>query len=203
MPFNEGQRQTLLALGHESIERGLMERTLPAWSDARLQPGLDVPRASFVTLEHAGALRGCCGTLVATRAVGEDVWRNAWASAFADPRFPPLVRPELSQIELHVSVLSPLEPMEVDGERDLLLQLRPHVDGLVLELDASRATFLPAVWKQLPEPDRFVAHLKQKAGWPRGFWSGRIRAYRYTTESFGEHEAGTEDPAQRSGAGRA
>ncbi|HXQ31098.1 MAG TPA: AmmeMemoRadiSam system protein A [Steroidobacteraceae bacterium] len=185
MTLDSGQRQRLLELGRESIERGLAERRLAPWSDPGIDPALSVERASFTTLKIQGMLRGCCGTLYATRSVAADVWHNAWASAFSDPRFPPLARAEYPGVDLQISVLSPLEPVPVDSERELLATLRPHTDGLVLELDATRATFLPAVWEQLPEPQLFVGHLKQKAGWSPGFWSSRIRAYRYTTESFG------------------
>jgi AmmeMemoRadiSam system protein A len=185
MTLNTGQRHKLLELGRESIERGLAELRLPSWSDAKIDAGLTIERASFTTLKIQGVLRGCCGTLHARRSVAEDVWHNAWASAFQDPRFPPLAHSEYPGVELQISVLSPLEPVAAGSERELLQSLRPHTDGLVLELDATRATFLPAVWEQLPEPQMFMRHLKQKAGWPSGFWSSRIRAYRYTTESFG------------------
>jgi uncharacterized protein len=184
MTLDTSQRQTLLELGHESIERGLAERRLPAWSEAKSGPDLQIERATFTTITLHGTLRGCCGTLHAMRTVAADVWHNAFASAFSDPRFPPLARSQYPSIDLKISVLSPLEPVPVESERELLETLRPNTDGLVLELDATRATFLPAVWEQLPEPHQFVRHLKHKAGWPSGFWSPRIRAYRYTTESF-------------------
>jgi uncharacterized protein len=185
MALDVAQRQTLLELGRESIERGLAERRLAPWPDSGIDPVLSIERASFTTLKIEGLLRGCCGTLYATRSVAEDVWHNAWASAFSDPRFPPLARAEYPSVDLQISVLSPLESVAVDSERELLATLRPHTDGLVLELDATRATFLPAVWEQLPEPAMFVRHLKHKAGWQPDFWSSRIRAYRYTTECFG------------------
>jgi len=186
MTLDARQREALLALGRESIGRGVAEGRLPIWPEGRVDGSLSVKRASFTTLKIDGALRGCCGTLHASRSVAADVWHNAWASAFADPRFPPLRRSEYAFLELQVSVLSPLEPMPVKSESELLAALRPDVDGLVLELGAERATFLPAVWEQLPEPDLFLRHLKQKAGWAPGFWSSRIRAYRYTSESFGD-----------------
>ncbi|HXQ63736.1 MAG TPA: AmmeMemoRadiSam system protein A [Steroidobacteraceae bacterium] len=188
MALDTRQRQTLLGLGRESIERGLAEQRLLPWPDPDIDPGLNIERASFATLKIEGILRGCCGSLHATRSIAEDVWHNAWASAFSDPRFPPLARAEYPNVDLQISVLSPLEPLPADSERKLLASLRPHTDGLVLELDATRATFLPAVWDQLPEAQMFVGQLKQKAGWPPGFWSPRIRAYRYTTESFGARD---------------
>lgn len=185
MTLDADQRQALLAIGSASIASGLSSGRLAPWPGTPAAPGLEAIRATFTTLKRDGELRGCCGTVEARRSVAEDVWRNAWASAFSDPRFPPLVRSEFMQVRLEISVLSPLEPVAADSEQTLIETLRPHVDGLVLETRAGRATFLPAVWEQLPEPRRFLAELKRKAGWFAGDWPADVRAYRYTTESFG------------------
>src|ERR1035438_1124415 len=104
------QRQRLLTLAGESIQRGLGEGRQPPWSAAATDPDLDVQRASFVTLKINDMLRGCCGTLLATRALAADVWCNAWTSAFADPRFAPLTPDEYPQLDVQISVLSPVEP---------------------------------------------------------------------------------------------
>lgn len=138
--------------------------------------------ATFVTLSVAGSLRGCRGTLEATRPLVHDLWRNAWASAFDDPRFPPLERAELPTLQIDVSLLSALEPVPAWSESVLLEQLVPHVHGLVLEAGGQRATFLPKVWESLPEPARFLAELKVKAGLPRRGWPSALRAWRYTAE---------------------
>lgn len=185
MDLDVSQRRKLLELGRKSIELGLEAGRLADWSAAPADADLQVARASFVTLQIDGMLRGCCGTMYPTRSLAEDVWRNAWASAFADPRFPPLAHVEYPHLEMHVSILSALEAVQAESEAALLESLRPGVDGLLLELEATRATFLPAVWEQIPEPRAFLAYLKQKAGWPAEFWSSRIRVYRYTTLSFG------------------
>jgi AmmeMemoRadiSam system protein A len=186
MTLSSAQRRHLLRLARESIERGLVEGQQPAWSRATAEPSLEIERASFVTLKIDGMLRGCCGTLRAMRSVAEDVWCNACASAFADRRFAPLTRDEYLLLDLQISVLSPLEPLQIASERELRDALRPDVDGLVLELGPARATFLPAVWEQLPQPEEFLAHLKHKAGLPANFWSQQLRIYRYTTECFGD-----------------
>jgi AmmeMemoRadiSam system protein A len=181
-------RSRLLALARQSIESGLSALRWVPMPSLELPAPLAEERGSFVTLRIHKRLRGCCGNLSANRSVSEDVWRNAWASAFADPRFPPLEAEEWEQsgTDVHISVLSPLESVVVTDEHELLELLRPNVDGLVLERDDSRATFLPDVWEHLPEPVDFVRHLKQKAGWPASSWSPHIKVWRYTTESFGE-----------------
>jgi AmmeMemoRadiSam system protein B/AmmeMemoRadiSam system protein A len=142
--------------------------------------------ASFVTLTCAGALRGCVGTLAAHRPLGTDVRENAAAAAFHDPRFMPLSREELPGVRVEVSLLSPMQPIEVPDERGALATLRPHVDGVVLEYGRHRGTFLPQVWEQLPEPAEFLAQLKRKAGLPLDFWAEGIRLARYTVSKWRE-----------------
>jgi len=120
--------------------------------------------------------------LQATRSLVEDVANNAFAAAFNDPRFPALEKQELECLEIYISILSPSEPIYFSCEEDLLKQLRPGIDGLILETGSHRGTFLPTVWQSLPEPEKFLAHLKQKAGLPDDFWSDTLKIQRYTTE---------------------
>jgi AmmeMemoRadiSam system protein A len=141
-------------------------------------------RASFVTLNHSGMLRGCIGHLEATLPLVEDVAENAFSAAFRDPRFPALTDAEYAGLELHISVLTPAEPLACDSERDLLRQMRPYRDGLILSEGLRRGTFLPSVWEQLPDPRDFLLHLKRKAGLPDEYWSPSLQVYRYETESF-------------------
>lgn len=174
----------LPGLARESIEAGFSRRLGPATPPEldTLPAALAVPAATFVTLSVEGSLRGCRGTIEAARPLAHDLWRNAWASAFDDPRFAPLERAEFTVIEIDVSLLSPLEPVPASSEAILLEQLVPHVHGLVLASGEHRATFLPKVWESLPDPSRFIAELKVKAGLPRQGWPGALRAWRYTTE---------------------
>lgn len=89
-------------------------------------------------------------------------------------------------MNVHLSLLTAPERLDVTTEEQLLAVLRPSIDGLILESDTGRATFLPDVWRQIPDPQQFVRQLKVKAGWSATFWSSRVRCARYTTESFGE-----------------
>ena len=179
------ERRILLDVAAASIRHGLETgRPLPI----RLEDypeSLREPGAAFVTLNIAGQLRGCIGSLEARRPLVEDVAENAFAAAFRDPRFPPLRPEEYPRLEYHISILNPPEPMTVTSEADLLQQLRPGVDGLVLIEGTRRATFLPSVWEQLPDPRQFLAHLKMKAGLPADYWSDSLRFERYTVEEFG------------------
>lgn len=143
---------------------------------------LRAPGASFVTLERAEQLRGCIGTLEATRPLAEDLVANAYAAALKDPRFPPVQEHELDGLDISVSLLSAPEPLPADDETALLKALRPGCDGLIIASALGRATFLPAVWEQLPDPVVFLQQLKRKAGWAPGGWPRDARAARYTVE---------------------
>lgn len=196
MNLDTPERNKLLAIAKQSIEAGLDQLRWVAMPQMTLAAALNEHRGSFVTLRIHKQLRGCCGNLTADHAVSEDVWRNAWASAFADPRFAPLEREEWPEADVQISILSSLETVSVQSEEQLLEILRPNIDGLVLERDEARATFLPEVWEQLPNPAEFVRHLKEKAGWPGTSWSRQIKVQRYTTENFGE-TGGSEHPRRK------
>jgi AmmeMemoRadiSam system protein A len=173
---------TLLALARAAIAHslGLKAATL------EMPPWLQEPGASFVTLTQNGQLRGCIGSLAAHRALGEDVRANAVAAALRDPRFPALTATELARTQVEVSVLSAMQPLAFSSEADALAQLRPQVDGVVLEYGAHRGTFLPQVWEQLPNPREFMAQLKRKAGLSVDFWADGVRLQRYTVEKWKE-----------------
>lgn len=176
----------LLRLARRSIEYGSVHgKPLPIYCD-HLPLILTEPRATFTTLSFEGRLRGCCGTLDPVRPLAEDVTRSAFRAAFRDPRFEPVGEHELGHIRLEVSVLSPLEPMPVTDEVDLLDRLTPGTDGLVIVADGRRATFLPKVWESLPEPPRFLAALKTKCGLATDYWSERLEFQRYRTTSYTE-----------------
>lgn len=147
---------------------------------------LDEFAATFVTLEQNGELRGCVGSIDPVRQLFEDVTSNARSAAFRDPRFHPLSEDELETIEIAVSVLSPVVPMSVESEAELLRRLDPGVHGLVLRLGQRRATFLPSVWEKLPTPREFVRSLKRKGGIPPEHWSDEIEVLVYTVETFGK-----------------
>lgn len=183
--LTDEQHQFLLDLAQRSIAHGLNQRApLPVALES-LAPELRRLAACFVTLEKHGRLCGCIGVLEPVRPLAEDVAQNAYAAAFSDPRFQPVAADELGELEVHISVLGEPSAMDIATEAELIEQLRPGVDGLILQEGTRRATFLPAVWESLPEPRQFVAHLKQKGGWPRNYWSSQIKAYRYQTEQFG------------------
>jgi AmmeMemoRadiSam system protein A len=175
-----GAWTSLVRLARSSIEHGLAHGRPLAVEPAAHEPGLREPAASFVTLERRSMLRGCIGTLEAHRPLVVDVAENAYAAAFRDPRFAPLARLELADLEVHVALLSPLERLAVASEAELLARLRPGIDGLVLRVGEHRATFLPAVWEDLPDPAAFLRALLRKAELPEADWPGGAEVWRYT-----------------------
>lgn len=144
--------------------------------------------ASFVTLTMHGSLRGCIGTLEAYRPLMDDVQANAVAAAFHDPRFQAVSADELVSVRIEVSLLTAMTPLSFSCESDACAAIRPGIDGVVFQYGYHKGTFLPQVWEQLPQPTRFMAHLKQKAGLSTGFWHTDVRLFTYQVEKFRETE---------------
>ena len=178
--------RTLLGIARETLVADLGGEPVPIPTAAWLQE----EGACFVTLHWGGELRGCIGTMIARRPLAADVQANSRAAAFEDPRFPPLEARELEGLSFEVSLLSNLESMEFESESDLIRQLRPGVDGLLLEVGFHRGTFLPTVWRALPESRLFLRNLKTKAGLSEDFWSEDLSVRRYTTRSWSEADDG-------------
>ncbi len=175
--IDAARRELSRTLGQETEGDG------GGWPD---EAWLHEPGAVFVTLKHQGGLRGCVGSLFATRPLIEDVRDNAVAAALRDPRFSPVAAGELVDLEVEVTELSPPEAMSFTSEADALAQLRPGIDGVVLRWGARRATFLPQVWDSLPEPRDFLAHLKRKAGLAEDFWDDAVKLERYSARKWSE-----------------
>jgi AmmeMemoRadiSam system protein A len=184
MSLSDAQGRQLLRLAKASVVQGLHSGKPLVVTLADYDADLRQPAASFVTLERYKQLRGCIGRLEAVRPLVLDVVDNAFSAAFKDPRFSPLMASELAGLSLHLSVLSSADALEFSSEAELLAQLRPGVDGLIVQVDSHRATFLPSVWSQLPKPSQFLNQLKRKAGLAADYWSPMLKAWRYTTQSF-------------------
>lgn len=179
---NDALGFSLLTIARNAIGRHFGE------APAQVTPHAELSRsgATFVTLTQHGQLRGCIGSLEARRPLAEDVAENAVAAAFRDLRFAPLPADEFRQTRIEVSLLETPQPMTVVDETDLLQQLRPGIDGLILRFGSRRATFLPQVWESLPEPRRFLQQLKLKAGLPTDFWDDDVAFSRYGVQKWKE-----------------
>ena len=127
-------------------------------------PWLGEMGAVFVTLNKEGHLRGCIGSIIAHRDLVDDVIINAKAAAFHDPRFESLSAEELEDLEIDISLLTIPHTLGYSDIEDLKAKIRPGIDGVILQQGYHQATYLPSVWKQLPEFEQFFGTLCQKAG---------------------------------------
>ncbi len=186
-------RALLLDLARRSMVEGARLGRPPKVAElveGRLPATLAAVRGTFVTLTRDGDLRGCRGTVAGYRPLIVDVIDNACQSAFGDPRFHQVTAEEIAGLHIEVSILSHHRPIPARSESALIQSLKPDIDGLLIQDGQARALFLPSVWRQLPNPLDFVRHLKMKAGLSATHWSDSFEAYRFTTESFEEAEAG-------------
>jgi len=174
--------RTLLAMARGVIEAKLSGNPGPLFS----APWLEQAGATFVTLTKDAQLRGCIGSLEPTRALGEDVAQNALGAAFRDPRFPPLTAAEWPQCRVEVSLLSAPKPLRFADEADLLSQIEAGTDGVIVEADGRRATFLPQVWEDIADKREFLGHLLRKAGLPAGTRLTRCKLSRYRVIKWAE-----------------
>jgi AmmeMemoRadiSam system protein A len=182
--YNAIQRQQLLITAKQAIYSGLEGREPDPIDQAKIDPKLLKNGASFVTLRINQKLRGCIGSLKTSQALIENIASNAHKAAFNDTRFSPLTFNEAERLAIHISILSDSRPIHFSSQHDLLQQLRPGIDGLVLRDGIRHGTFLPAVWEQLPKPEDFFSQLKRKTGLPENYWSRSLSVERYTVESI-------------------
>jgi len=182
--LSQSERETLLQVAVDAIRIPLETRRALHVDAAQFTATLQRETATFVTLLLNGALRGCCGSVLPFEPLIESVARSAKAAAFGDARFEPLQAHELPQVELHVSLLSHPLPIHFRDETDLLAQLRPGTDGLILHFQSHQGVFLPAVWEYVPDRRDFLNRLKMKASLPPIWWSSAIRVQRFTVEEI-------------------
>lgn len=176
----------MIGLARSSIRHGLAAGEALPVSTPDFPAGLRQVLASFVTLRIEADLRGCIGTVLASRPLAEDLSHNAFMAAFRDPRFDPLAAAELGALRVEISVLGPPAPLAFESEDALLAMLVPGSDGLILEIGDRRGLFLPQVWESLPEPTDFLRHLKEKTGLPDTPLAAGIRAQRFFVARFAE-----------------
>jgi AmmeMemoRadiSam system protein A len=166
--LNVQQAKVLLEHARQTIAAKLEGKS--ATTDTGVDPVFKEWAATFVTLKIDGQLRGCIGNLEPVGTIWDSIRDNARNAAFQDYRFSPLTSEEMSRVHIDISILSkPVTLQYTDGE-ELLARLRPGVDGVILRHGRSGATFLPQVWRQLPDPTQFLGHLCRKAELAENCW---------------------------------
>jgi len=180
------------------FERDRAERgaTLLRWARMRLvqklggevaarpgAPWCSALGATFVTVHWKdGRLQGCIGSIEPRFSIVDDVEHNVIAAACHDPRARPVSLCDVANLDIELSILSSLEPIAFDDEASALAAIQPGVDGVVLQWEGERATFLPSMWSRLPDVREFMQGLKTKAGLPATFWRADMKLWRYAVD---------------------
>ena len=182
------QQEKLLSLAHLAIRSHWHPELIHDLQQAQAQlPLAQESMACFVTLHKRGELRGCIGCLEPEKPLADALVYFAQAAAFGDPRFAALSEPELDECQLSISLLGPLQPIPAQTRAELLQALIPKADGLWLQSPSHRATFLPAVWRELPAPEEFLDHLLRKGGWSLTGWPQEMQGFRYRCLEIAEN----------------
>jgi AmmeMemoRadiSam system protein A len=185
--LSETEKTHLLRIAREALELGVRGKVLPDLEFDSLPLNLAQPGASFVTLTKKHELRGCIGSLEASLPLAEDVRVHTIAAALEDYRFPPVLLEELSSISIEISILSTPKKIIANGPEEILSNIRPGIDGVIVKQGIRRATFLPQVWEKVPEINIFMGMLCRKMGAASDYWqSGNVEIYTYQVEHFEE-----------------
>lgn len=186
--LNEQEKKFLLSLARQAIEHYYRTGEFLILDKSELiSPALREKRGCFVTLTIGNRLRGCIGHILPTQELYQDVIENAVAAGFQDPRFEPLREAEWKQIKIEISVLTLPRSLFYSSPVDLLAQLRPGIDGVILKKGHQQATFLPQVWEELPDKEDFLGHLCLKAGLGAACWREQgVAVETYQVEAFGK-----------------
>lgn len=176
-------KKQLLALARQTIESYLQNKTYPDPQNIQVGANLLFPCGAFVTLNRNGNLRGCIGRFISEEPLYKVVQQMAVAAAFNDSRFQPVGKSEMPEIELEISVLTPLKKITNIREFELGKQ------GIYMVKGNRSGTFLPQVAEQTGwNKEEFLGHCaRDKAGIG---WDGWREADLYTYEAlvFSEKE---------------
>lgn len=177
--LSPAEREKLLVIARQTIAQFLETGTVPHFEVS--EPNLFQERGAFVTLKKQGKLRGCIGNLIPKRPLYLTVQNVAISAAIHDTRFPPVTREELEEIDIEISVLSPIEPIADVGQ----IEVGRH--GLIIVKGQNQGVLLPQVaTEQNWDRDEFLRQICLKAGLPEDAWREGAHLYVFTAEVFGE-----------------
>ncbi len=184
-PYSPEAQTYLLRLARATLVAVTHDQAVPPVDVMQLSPALQAERACFVTLRfhQTDALRGCTGTLVARNPLAQEVVITTRQTALNDPRFMAVQADEVDQLHIEISVLTPMERLFYTDPDDLLRQLRPGIDGVTLQYERHRATFLPQVWERIAKPTVFLSRLCEKMGLSALDWR-QYHMHVYTYQSI-------------------
>ena len=183
--LTDADKKALLAFARRTLEALLRGKAAPRLS-AR-SPALAAPGGAFVTLKNQGRLRGCIGTFQSRKPLGETV-QEMTAAATRDPRFlsNPVSAGELEDLDIEISVLSPLEKVS-----DPMKEIELGRHGICIEGPYGSGCFLPQVAAETDwSKEQFLSMCcSHKAGLAPDAWKQpNITVYRFEAEVFGEKD---------------
>jgi hypothetical protein len=187
--LSDKDKKTLLLVAREAIVNAIQNKRIDDLDLANYSKILREHGASFVTLHRKsdGQLRGCIGALEAYQPLVQDVQHHAVAAALEDYRFPPVTFNEINNLNIEISRISAPVNLKYDNPLELPGMLKPGLDGVILKDGFRKATFLPQVWEQLPDPEEFLAHLCRKMGDRPDRWKMKLlEVSTYQVEEFHE-----------------
>jgi AmmeMemoRadiSam system protein B/AmmeMemoRadiSam system protein A len=172
------EKAALLKLARKTIEAECRGRKAP--TPEAQSPALNEPRGAFVTLKKHGGLRGCIGQIQTREPLVKTVAEMAVAAAFDDPRFPPLRAEELQDIDIEISVLTPLRRIVDVGD------IRVGTHGIFMRRGGYSGLLLPQVateWNW--DRTAFLEHTCEKAHLPKNAWQDReTEIYIFSADVF-------------------
>lgn len=180
--LNAAEKNALLKIAREAIE-ARAEKKLKPLDPSFNSDALERDAGAFVSLHKNGRLRGCIGVFSSKEPLWKTVQDNAVAAAFRDPRFTPVEPVELSEIDIEISVLSPLR--QITGVNEI--EVGRH--GIFIMQGRNRGVLLPQVATEYGfDRETFLAETCLKAGLPEDAWRNGASIYIFDAEIFGEKE---------------
>ena len=163
MDLSKDEKIFLLKLARTLIDLESSDKTYQRGD--YFSPTLEEKRGAFVTLTKSKQLRGCIGYIEGLKPLQIAVEEMAHSAAFEDPRFPPVEHKEVKELEIEISVLSPLETIDDPSQ----IEIGKH--GLIIEQGFMRGLLLPQVATEYDwDVPTFLEQTCQKAGLPKDVW---------------------------------
>ncbi len=194
--LKEEEQKFLLKLARESIEN-ILQGKEPEINTEELSENLRTISGVFVTLTKNGKLRGCIGDLLPLEELYKGVMQNAVRAAVRDRRFLPVKLEEMEDIDIEISILSMPRKLKFKSPQELLEELTPNKDGVILIVGERSATYLPQVWEKIPDKEEFLSRLSVKAGLRSDSWKrGDAKIFTYQAQAFEEEHKESEESGE-------
>lgn len=179
--LNKEEKETLLRMARETLQQYMTRGTIPEYEVT--SPALQEAWGAFVTLQEHGQLRGCIGHMWSSEQLYRLVQQMAIAAATEDPRFEPVQQEELADIDIEISVLTPMQVVKDISEVEI------GRDGLYIVAGPYAGVLLPQVATEWGwDRDEFLREVCFKAGLPANAWNKGATLYRFSAQVFGEKE---------------